>query len=386
MKNNNQGFALIAVLMVIIIALGVGLAYVTLKNKSESSPSPSPTLTHFTSTPTSTASTNTFPVTTPTPDVTQNWKLYTNTQYGFQFKYPASWKFNNSAPAGVPTIQFNSNGIGVMEVSLIPDVVDNFYGSNFTFQTNITIGGQNAMSYQSNDEFNMTGFLIKSKKMAITFYDQDNLEIKAIRDSFKFTSTQSQVYENQYMKVSIPTGWSYGATQNGAINITKNNYVLYINPNTGGSVGPVDDLSGLTNGSPSGDLVLKTEPYRGVTCGDFAQSNVTSKLARFDGYINNNGRKVEGGRVLCDAPATDNIVWYFSYITTVNDKDNWIYIGNRCYMNGIDSSTEACQSKTFAITMSYKTNMINNLPSEGSSELQRMLGEMTNIAKSVQFK
>src|SRR3989344_3193736 len=51
--------------------------------------------------------------------------------------------------------------------------------------------------------------------------------------------TQSQVYDNQYMKVIIPAGWSAKQATNNpaALNITKGNYILFVNARAGQASG-----------------------------------------------------------------------------------------------------------------------------------------------------
>ena len=68
------------------------------------SPTPTPTPTKtVTPTPTKTA--------TPTPDETANWKTYTNTKYGFEFKYPATLFVNEDdiCSKGLPSLDVDSD-------------------------------------------------------------------------------------------------------------------------------------------------------------------------------------------------------------------------------------------------------------------------------------
>src|SRR3989344_220423 len=70
------------------------------------------------------------------------------------------------------------------------------------------------------------------------------------------TVTQSKVYSNQYLTVTIPAGWSYSTTQAGAINIIKNNYILYINPAASQASGVEGGRFGeIAGGAPSSDAV-----------------------------------------------------------------------------------------------------------------------------------
>jgi hypothetical protein len=83
MKNNQKGFANIILIGVIIILVVVG-GYFLWSQKSK------PAVEQPVQTPTITQTDTT--ITTPTTnDKTANWKTYTNSKYGFEFKYPASF-------------------------------------------------------------------------------------------------------------------------------------------------------------------------------------------------------------------------------------------------------------------------------------------------------
>ena len=111
-----------------------------------------------------------------------------------------------------------------------------------------------------------------------------------IADTFKFTDT-SVVYENDYLKLTIPAGWKAteapqtnyqgncgsGKTDctivptlvpnPGAVNITKGNYILYINTQAGHASGVEGGrFSEIAYGAPSVTATLK-DISSGVTCG-----------------------------------------------------------------------------------------------------------------------
>ncbi|MBI2676838.1 MAG: hypothetical protein HYX21_02755 [Candidatus Yanofskybacteria bacterium] len=69
--------------IVIVVLIGT-VVYFVVGKKSEQvvqQPPPTPTQTQIPVSPTP----------TPTPNPTANWKTYTNSQYGFEFKYPNEW-------------------------------------------------------------------------------------------------------------------------------------------------------------------------------------------------------------------------------------------------------------------------------------------------------
>ena len=76
---NQKGFANIILVIVILALLGAVGYFVFVKKSEPITQQPTPTPTQ-TKTPVS-----------PTPAPTANWKTYTNSQYGFEFKYPATF-------------------------------------------------------------------------------------------------------------------------------------------------------------------------------------------------------------------------------------------------------------------------------------------------------
>lgn len=83
MNINQKGFVNIILVAVIVVLVGVAGYFVFVK-KSElitQQPTPTPTQTNIYTSPTPTSA-----------DETADWKTYTNTQYGFSFKYPEGAK------------------------------------------------------------------------------------------------------------------------------------------------------------------------------------------------------------------------------------------------------------------------------------------------------
>jgi len=93
MKNNFKKGFIVPMLLAIIALLVVGGGMYILNNKKAEAPAPvDNTETQQTSQIQQQTSTQTTPVNTQANN--SNWKTYTNTQYGFEFKYPADFHIN----------------------------------------------------------------------------------------------------------------------------------------------------------------------------------------------------------------------------------------------------------------------------------------------------
>ena len=91
MNMNQKGFASIILVVIIVVLVSVA-GYFTFVKKSE------PIAQQPTPTPIQTTTTTKTPVSlTPTPDKISTWKTYTNSQYGFEVKYPDTWKVSETA-------------------------------------------------------------------------------------------------------------------------------------------------------------------------------------------------------------------------------------------------------------------------------------------------
>jgi hypothetical protein len=188
-----------------------------------------------------------------------------------------------------------------------------------------------------------------------------------------------QVFENQYMKITLPAGWTItqatetvyirGVPQErlspSAVKITKDNYILYINTEvyqTSGVEG--GRFSEIAMGAPSVDAVIKKHPAS--PCGFSETYPAFDKYSRVDLYINSQETKEN-----CNAPL-NGTVWYFSYIT--DDRGGYF----NYYKNH--------ESPALVITMAYNSTDVNKLPQKDSAELKAMLNEMTNILKTLEIK
>lgn len=80
-KNNNSLVIILSILLLIAVGLA-GLFYFQIQRLSKE-------LANYQTRP--------FPTPTATPDVTANWKTYTNSEIGFSFKYPQEWTLQGTS-------------------------------------------------------------------------------------------------------------------------------------------------------------------------------------------------------------------------------------------------------------------------------------------------
>ena len=196
----------------------------------------------------------------------------------------------------------------------------------------------------------------------------------------------SSIYENEYLKVSIPSGWTAKeATETvvdndveqqvpnpAAVNITKGDYVIHINTQAEQASGVEGGrFAEIAMGALSVDAVITEEP--GTSCGTEQGNDLAingESHPRVDLYISANQQENKY-KTYCVTPTNGSTVWYFSYITN-KDYSNFNY-----YKEG--------EAKAFVITMYYNSKDINNFPVKGSTELNATLAEMNSIVKSLEI-
>lgn len=199
------------------------------------------------------------------------------------------------------------------------------------------------------------------------------------------------VFENDFIKVTIPEGWRLTeatttlqdqiydkntgkttkvgkpqTTKNGAVNITKGNYILYINPNAGQASGIEGGrFNEIAGGAPSADAVVIDRPS--PPCGEAVVGANFAGFVRKDLFVSS-AHKQE----YCTAPKSGKTVWYFSYIT------------DAC--GGYFNYYRTGETPAYVITMAYNSKNLENLPEKGSTGLTSALGEMTDILHTLELK
>lgn len=190
------------------------------------------------------------------------------------------------------------------------------------------------------------------------------------------------VYENEYLKISVPEGWTVKeAVQTAynqgkpnsqpnpaAVNIIKGSYILYINVQASQASGVEGGrFAEIAQGAPSADAVVTEQPS--PPCGTADVIPAILDHPRVDLYVNAEDTQ---NKAWCRAPKSGKNVWYFSYITDTSGG----------YFNYYNSG----QALGYVITMAYNSKDADSLPVKGSMELNSALAEMTNIVKTLEIK
>lgn len=181
---------------------------------------------------------------------------------------------------------------------------------------------------------------------------------------------QNRVYENQYMKVDLLPGWTAKNARSipAAVNITKGNYILYINTQASQASGVEGGrFSEIAMGAPSADAVVPVQPS--PPCGKAETGSAFDGRTRMDLYVSKADLKSQSW---CNAPSGEATVWYFSYITDAAGGYFNFYVPG--------------QGRALVVTMAYRSKNVNSLPVQGSIELNSMLSEMTSIVSSLKVK
>jgi len=182
-------------------------------------------------------------------------------------------------------------------------------------------------------------------------------------------ATASNTYSNQYFSVQVPAGWTATPVQGDAksINITKANYILYINTQATQASGVIGGrFAEIAQGAPSADATIKNWP------GDPCQIPEITPARHDLLYSQRADLYVDSTASNCNIPSDGQAAWYFSYLT--NDENHYF----NDYVDG--------QNPGLVVTMAYQTKTVNDLPKKGSADLTAALKEMTDIAYSLEVK
>jgi hypothetical protein len=183
-------------------------------------------------------------------------------------------------------------------------------------------------------------------------------------------NNQNTVYENQYMKLVLLPGWTATRPRRipAAVNITKGNYILYINTQASQASGVEGGrFAEIAMGAPSVDAVVTVQPS--PPCGTQESSPISAPYTRSDLYVSKANSKSQDW---CNAPSSGATVWYFSYITDAAGG----YFND--YVPG--------QNRALVVTMAYRSKNVDSFPLKGSTELTSVLSEMTSMVNSLKIK
>lgn len=176
-------------------------------------------------------------------------------------------------------------------------------------------------------------------------------------------------FVNSHFEIKLQPGWVAKGQPTGVVNITKGDYILYINPRfkqTSGIEGA--RLDEIITGSPSGDLVTLFHPA--VECSNTLNQfeNVSGGWKRYSLYTNSGSNST-----FCRRPTDGKTHWYFSF-----------YVRGEPYVTYIDNNHQEYGS--YVITLSVKRNKVNSLPVKDSTELLTIFEDVNMMLESLKVK
>src|SRR5260370_7560942 len=177
---------------------------------------------------------------------------------------------------------------------------------------------------------------------------------------------QNTVYENQYMKIVLLPGWTATRPRRipAAVNITKGNYILYINTQASQASGVEGGrFAEIAMGAPSVDAVVTLHPS--PPCGTQESTPVLAPYTRNDLYVSKANSKPQDW---CNAPSSGATVWYFSYIT---DAAGGYF---NYYVPG--------QNRALVVTMAYRSKNVISFPCKATTDLTSVLSTIPSLANS----
>lgn len=174
-------------------------------------------------------------------------------------------------------------------------------------------------------------------------------------------------YDGGMLRLKLVAGWKATVVDSsgypGAVNVRKGKYILYINPRAQQASGVEGGrFSEIAMGAPSIDAVITEHPV--PPCNEPVRGGAYGTWVREDLYVDANTTAA-----WCRKPPTDKSVWYFSYITTE--------------VGGYFNYYEAGEPIALVVTAAYDSMVLSELPERGSSELERILGEVGQMAETI---
>jgi IPT/TIG domain-containing protein len=169
-------------------------------------------------------------------------------------------------------------------------------------------------------------------------------------------------FASQYLRIQILPGWTVATSADQTLNLIQGKYLLSINPifvHASGGIG--GRFSEVVSGKQSIDAVMRNvdQPAGGFECAQMPPDEmvVTKALSLYNLYTDRS--KVNNG---CVFPSSGRPVWFGS-------------------MFGGEGS-----ESDYAITLSYSTKDVNDLPKKGSLELKHVFADVVEMLKSLQLK
>jgi hypothetical protein len=173
--------------------------------------------------------------------------------------------------------------------------------------------------------------------------------------------TRANVFENEYVKMTIRPGWTVDSSTPPLLKVHHGKYVLTVNPvyehASGVEGGRFEEV---TDGMPSIEAVRAAvlQPSW-ILCAQSDVVKITGTISLVTLYTDDTKENVDNG---CRLPADGKTAWFGSYFVS----------------EGSESS--------YTITLAYDSSDVDAFPKKGTPELRKVLSDVVTMLKTIELK
>ncbi len=170
------------------------------------------------------------------------------------------------------------------------------------------------------------------------------------------TDTQ---FNNQYVKITVPSGWTVNVSSPPLVKLIHGKYVLTINPIFVHATA-YGSLETIASGLPSVEAVMRQVDGPWMTsCAQPEKMAETSSIQLWPLYTDDTKANIDYG---CKFPSDGKPAWFGSYFMGAGPESEYI------------------------IALAYDTNDVNALPKKDSPELRQVLSDVDRMMKTCELK
>jgi hypothetical protein len=172
-------------------------------------------------------------------------------------------------------------------------------------------------------------------------------------------SAISSNFENQYVRMTIPPGWTVDSSKPPLVKLIHGNYILTIDPihTHSRAFGSLEDIA---IGLPSVEAVMReVEGPWPTSCAQPGKMIATSRIQMWPLYTDDTKRNIDYG---CKFPSDGKPAWFGSYSMGAGPESEYI------------------------IALAYDTNDVNALPKKDSPELRQVLSDVDRMMRTCELK
>ena len=195
----------------------------------------------------------------------------------------------------------------------------------------------------------------------------------AVQGQRRVQTTNSPVFENHYLKINVSPDWTVSRIEPGssftsatAARITKGRYVLEIDPIFGHASGVVGGrFDEVIGDKPSVQAVMQRvdRPAGGFECATSDRSSLPGSVT-MTSFFTDDSKKATSSSQDCEFPHDGRSAWFASY----------------------HSGSVPGMNHEYAVTLTYNTHDVNQLPKRHSPELRRVFSEVAAMLNTLVLK